>query len=147
MSKLNDELIEEAFAKVRASFEKRGNTFGLDMLDGCEEQWDATGSLSDGQLAWLERQLDGSWRPKRVRPSLELVQSGATRERRGSSHSAVATSNAGGGSLDAMIREKLAEQGEVVVDLAQLDELDAAVDDLKQTIKALRDCKRPAKAP
>ena len=147
MSKLTDKQIEDAFAEIRADFVGRGNEYGLEILDGCENQWAETGQLSDGQLEWLERQLNGNWRQASKQQSLEPVQAGTTRERGGSSHSAEATSHAGDGSLDAMIREKLAEQGEVVVDLAQLDELDAAVDDLKQTIKALRDCKRPAKAP
>ena len=147
MSKLTDKQIEEAFAEIRADFVGRGNEYGLEILDGCENQWAETGQLSDGQLEWLERQLSGNWRQASKRRPLEAVQDGAMRERGCSSYSAVPTSDAGNGSLDALIREKLAEQGEVVVDLTQLDELDAAVDDLKQTIKALRDCKRPAKAP
>ena len=142
MSKLTDKQIEDAFAKIRADFVGRGNEYGLEILDGCENQWAETGQLSDGQLEWLERQLNGNWRQGSKRRSLEAVQGGTTRERGGSSYSAEATSDPGDGSLDALIREKLGARGEVVVDLTQLDELDAAVDDLKQTIKALRDCKR-----
>ncbi len=142
MTKFDDEFIEDALAKVRADFEKRGNEFGLEILDGCEAQWDATGQISDGQLDWLERQLNGNWRQARKRHSLDVVQDGAKRKHVGGSHDVQATSQARDGSLDALIREKLGARGEVVVDLTQLDELDAAVDDLKQTIKALRDCKR-----
>ena len=77
MSKLNDEYIEEAFAKVRASFEKRDNAFGLEMLDGYEAYWAETGHLSDGQLEWLERQLQGNWRQAPKGPSLRVVRGGA----------------------------------------------------------------------
>ena len=138
MSKLNDEYIEEAFAKVRANFESRDNEFGLEMLDGCEAQWNETGHQSDGQLEWLERQLDGSWQQAPKSPSLRVVRGGATRKPGGGSHNVQATSQASNGSLDALIREKLAAQGEVVIDLARLDELEAAADDLKRAVKALK---------
>ncbi len=54
--------IEDAFIKIRAEFENRDNQKGLDILDGYEEQWDVSGRLSDRQLAWLQRQLDGTWK-------------------------------------------------------------------------------------
>ncbi len=138
MNMRNDEYIEEAFAKVRAKFEKRDNAFGLEMLDGCEAQWDETGHLSDGQLEWLERQLNGNWRQAPKGPSLRVVRGGATRKPGGGSHNVQATNSAGDMPIDALIREKLGAQSEVVVDLARLDELDAAVDDLKQAVKALK---------
>ncbi len=54
--------IEDAFIKIRAEFANRDNQKGLDILDGYEEQWDVSGRLSDRQLAWLQRQLDGTWK-------------------------------------------------------------------------------------
>ncbi len=138
MSKLTDKQIEEAFAEIRADFVGRGNEYGLEILDGCENQWAETGQLSDGQLEWLERQLNGNWRQASKQRPLEAVQGGAMRERGGSSHSAVATSDAGDGSLDALIRERLGMQGEVVVDIAQLDELEARIEELRQSVKAIR---------
>ena len=62
MSHLSDLQIEDAFVTIRADFKERGNEDGLEILDGCEERWDATGSLSHRQHAWLQRQLDGTWK-------------------------------------------------------------------------------------
>ncbi len=59
MSELCDNEIEDAFAEIRANFTKRGNEVGLDILDSYEEQWAVSESLSDRQIAWLEKQL--SW--------------------------------------------------------------------------------------
>ena len=138
MSKLTDKQIEETFAKIRADFVGRGNEYGLEILDGCENQWAETGQLSDGQLDWLERQLNGNWRQASKRRSLEAVQGGTTRERGCSSHSTEATGHAGDAPLDALIRERLGAQGEVVVDIARLDVLDAAVGELREAVKAIR---------
>ncbi len=138
MSKLTDKQIEAAFAKIRADFVGRGNEYGLEILDGCENQWAETGQLSDGQLEWLERQLNGNWRQASKRQSPDVVQGGTTRERGGGSHSAVPTSDAGNGSLDAMIRQKLGARGEVVVDLKRLDELESTIEELRQSVKAIR---------
>ena len=138
MSKLTDKQIEDAFAKIRADFVGRGNEYGLEILDGCENQWAETGQLSDGQLEWLERQLNGNWRQARKRHSLDVVQDGAKRKHVGGSHDVQATSQARDGSLDALIRERLGAQGEVVVDLARLDELESTIEELRQSVKAIR---------
>ncbi len=58
----NPKEIEDAFITIRADFEKRDNQRGLEFLNSIEEQWDVTGRLSDRQLAWLQRQLDGTWK-------------------------------------------------------------------------------------
>ena len=63
MRKLDNEHMEGVFAKIRADFEKRGNEQGLEILDSFEEQWNAVHSLTDRQVAWLEKQFNGSWRP------------------------------------------------------------------------------------
>ncbi len=62
MTHLSDDQIENAFVTIRADFEKRGNEDGLEILDKCEKRWDATGSLSDRQHAWLQCQLAGTWK-------------------------------------------------------------------------------------
>ena len=46
MTNLTDKQIEDAFARIRVKFEKRKNETGLEILDGYEGQWEATGSLS-----------------------------------------------------------------------------------------------------
>ncbi len=60
----NPKKIEDAFAQIRADFEERGNEEGFPYLNSFEEQWAATGWLSDRQLDWLQQQLDGSWKEK-----------------------------------------------------------------------------------
>ena len=138
MSKLNDEYIEEAFAQIRAKFEERNNDTGLEILDSYEERWEAKRSLSESQLSWLERQLDGSWRPKRVRPSLEVIHGGPAQKRDNGWDEVAVSGKEAEPSLDAMIREKLSGQGEVVVDLRRLDELEAVIEELRQSVKAIR---------
>ncbi len=64
MTNLSDDQIEDAFAQIRADFEERGNEEGFPYLNSFEEQWAATGRLSELQLDWLQRQLDGTWKPK-----------------------------------------------------------------------------------
>ncbi len=62
MTHLSDEQIEDAFARIRVEFEKRNNETGLEILDSYEERWAVSESLSDRQIAWLEKQLNGTWR-------------------------------------------------------------------------------------
>jgi len=69
----NSKEIEDAFITIRADFEKRDNQRGLEFLNSIEEQWDVTGRLSDRQLAWLERQLDGSWKQCDAEPGKIVV--------------------------------------------------------------------------
>ena len=73
MTNLSDDQIEDAFAEIRADFEKRDNQTGLKILDSYEEQWDATGWLSDRQHAWLQRQLDWSWKQHDAEPGKIVV--------------------------------------------------------------------------
>ncbi len=61
---MSDDQIEDAFAQIRADFEERGNEEGFPYLNSFEEQWAATGRLSEHQLDWLERQLSGAWKQK-----------------------------------------------------------------------------------
>ena len=133
MSELSNEYIEDAFVQIRARFEKRNNEIGLEILDGHEEQWAATGSLSSRQIEWLEKQLDGSWQSKdkqsakpagnispRPKPEFVVV-------------SNQPPANNQDELLDAMIQRKLTDEGKAIVDLDQLDALAAAIDKLRGT--------------
>jgi hypothetical protein len=65
MTHMTDEQIEDAFIQVREKFEARNNETGLEMLDSVEERWEAMGELSDRQLAWLDRQVNETWKRKK----------------------------------------------------------------------------------
>lgn len=65
MTNMTDEQIEDTFIQVREKFEARSNETGLEMLDSVEERWEAMGELSDRQLAWLDRQLNETWKRKK----------------------------------------------------------------------------------
>lgn len=127
MTDLKNEEIEEAFARIRAEFEKRKNETGIEILDSYEEQWAATGSLSDRQQSWLERQLDGTW--KAVGPNRRTT--AATKH--GPPHEDEADL------LDAMIEERLAAKGKRLVDAAQIGRLRQAVNDLDAALGGLDD--------
>ncbi len=62
MSKFTRKEIEDALVAIRADFEERGNEGGFEILVKCEERWAANNHLSDRQLAWLQCQLDGTWK-------------------------------------------------------------------------------------
>ena len=68
MTNLSNNQIEDAFAQIRADFEERGNEEGFPYLNSFEEQWAATGRLSELQLAWIQCQLSGAWKQK-ARPT------------------------------------------------------------------------------
>ncbi len=126
MTHLSDEQIQDTFARIRAEFEKRNNETGLEILDSYEEQWAVSESLSDRQIAWLENQLDGTWRAvgsKSVPDATVTVDPVPKDEVE---------------LLDAMISRKLERPGKTVVDLKRLDELEEAIDSLKQAVRAMR---------
>jgi len=138
MKNLNDNFIENAFTKIRADFENRDNEQGLEILDNYEEQWISTGNLSERQIAWLEKQLNGSWRhvekqPKNdagprtndPRPDREIVQ--IPPNPRGVEQL-----------IDVLIHEKLAEEGKALVDLARLNRLAQSIDDMRDLLISLR---------
>ncbi len=147
MTHLSDEQIEDAFARIRAEFEKRNNEIGLEILDSYEERWAVSESLSDRQIAWLEKQLDGTWRAvgsKSVPNAAATVDPG--------------TGNDGGvvaervpdiiqfptidrdleRRINAMISRKLEGPGKTVVDPRRLDELEEAIDGLMRAVRAMR---------
>ena len=135
MTHLTNEQIEDAFARIRAEFEKRNNETGLEILDSYEEQWAVSESLSERQIGWLEKQLDGSWLSKEKqsaksagdhspKPKPEYV---AVRNE--------PATNDPDDLLDAMIQRKLKDEGKAIVDLEQLDALVAAIADLSNALK------------
>ena len=132
MRKLDNEHMEGVFAKIRADFEKRGNEQGLEILDSCEERWNAVRSLTDGQIAWLEKQLNGSWRPSGRSPVREY---GERRVDSSQKCDLVQISSSLQGTeklLDAMIHERLMEQGKVIVDVKLLTELEELISEIRQ---------------
>lgn len=138
MSELPNEKIEGAFARIKEKFEKRNNETGMEILDSYEEQWEATGSLSDRQLGWVERQLDGSWRPS-VRPAVEKDEApSAIPEPKPDVEEIPPTGQGPGQLLDAMIQQRLAEQGKAIVDFNRLNKLEAVIDELKGAIQSLK---------
>lgn len=135
---LNNQDIENAFGKVRADFEKRKNTTGLEILDGYEAQWEETGSLSDKQLAWLSAQLDGSWNGKdkqsHLVPRMEPEIGEPARQQ-----SVPQTKQANPDAhVDALIEQRLAEQGKVAIDAEHLDVLIDTIDELSHNAKLMR---------
>ncbi|HIE85135.1 MAG TPA: hypothetical protein EYQ00_15420, partial [Dehalococcoidia bacterium] len=126
MNNLNDKTIEDIFAEIRAKFEKRKNETGLDILDNYEAQWAESQSLSDRQIAWLESQLDGSW----MQRTASSNDSGTTPEQESDIIQFPAMDRDMERRIDAMISRKLTEPGKAIVDLKQLDQLEAAIDDI-----------------
>jgi hypothetical protein len=132
MIKLNNENMETVFAKIRSDFEKRGNEQGLEILDSCEEQWNATHSLTDRQVAWLEKQFNGSWRPS-GRSAIKDYEE--CREISPEKRGLIPISSTSQGTeqlLDAMIHERLMEQGKAIVDAKLLTELEELISEIKQ---------------
>jgi hypothetical protein len=93
------------------------------------------GQLTDRQIAWLERQLDGSWR-QTANQRVPNDEDGrvATKPRGSVGEIAPAAPQIS----DAAIRRRLWQQGKAAVDLERLEEVEAAVDELKRAIQLLR---------
>ncbi len=132
MTKLTNENIEGVFAKIRTDFERRGNEQGLEILDSCEEQWNATHSLTDRQVAWLEKQLNGSWRPIGKSAVKDYEECRAISPQKRGLVPISSTSEGTEQLLDAMIHERLMEQGKVIVDVNLLTELEELISEIKQ---------------
>ena len=127
MNHLSDEQIEDTFARIRAEFEKRNNEIGLEILDSYEERWAESESLSDRQIAWLEKQLDGTWR---AAGSKSAPDSAVTADQVPKDEAEL---------LDAMIENRLAAQGKTLIDAGQIDRLRQAVSDLNDALGGLAD--------
>ncbi len=132
MTKLTDENIETVFAKIKADFEKRNNEQGLEILNSCEEQWSAVHSLTDRQIAWLEKQLNGSWRPGGKSAVKDYAECRIISPQKRGLVPISSTSQSTEQLLDAMIHERLMEQGKVIVDVNLLTELEELISEIKQ---------------
>ncbi len=132
MTKLTNENMEGVFAKIRADFEKRGNEQGLEILDSFEERWNAVCSLTDGQIAWLEKQLNGSWRPSGKAAVKDYEECRVISPQKRGLVQISSTPQGTEQLLDAMIYERLMEQGKVIVDVSLLTELEELIGEIKQ---------------
>ena len=132
MTKLTNENMEGVFAKIRSDFEKRGNEQGLEILDGCEEQWNATHSLTDRQVAWLETQFNGSWRPSGRSAIKDYEECREISPEKRDLVPISSTSQSTEQLLDTMIHERLVEQGKAIVDAKLLTELEELVGEIRQ---------------
>ncbi len=132
MTKLTNENMEGVFAKIRTDFERRGNEQGLEILDSCEEQWNATHSLTDRQVAWLEKQFNGSWRPSGKSSGKDFEECRVISPQKRGLVQISPTPQGTEKLLDAMIHERLMEQGKVIVDLKLLTELEELVGEIRQ---------------
>ncbi len=132
MRKLTNEDMEHVFAKIRSDFEKRGNEQGLEILDSCEEQWNAVHSLTDRQVAWLEKQLNGSWRPSGKSAVKDYEECRAISPQKRGLVPISSTSQGTEKLLDAMIHERLMEQGKAIVDAKLLTELEELISEITQ---------------
>jgi hypothetical protein len=137
MNTFTDEDIEATFRKIRADFEERGNKDGLTMLDSFEEGSAIYGRLTDRQITWLERQLDGSWRRTEEPAVKDDADSGEPR--RPNRRAMESSSRVPRGQMsDAAIRRRLRQQGKVPVDLERLEEIEAVMDELSRAIQLAR---------
>ncbi len=132
MIKLTNENMEGVFAKIRSDFEKRGNKQGLEILDSCEEQWNETHSLTDRQVAWSEKQLNGSWRPSGKSAVRDYEDRRVFSAQKRDLVQIPSTTQGTEQLLDAMIHERLMEQGKVIVDVNLLTELEELISEIKQ---------------
>ena len=137
MNELSNNNIEEALAKIRAEFEKRNNTTGLEILTSYEEQWDAYGTMSDRQKGWLQKQLDKSWLAKGKKAAIaNAVHIDELRLKNTNAEIEVPTEDADD-LLDAIIEQKLAGQGKVIIDEKQVAALLSALEELKSAASEL----------
>ncbi len=132
MTKLTNENMEGVFAKIRTDFERRGNEQGLEILDSCEEQWNETHSLTDRQVAWFEKQLNGSWRPSGKSAVRDYEERRIFSAQKRDLVQIPSTIQGTEQLLDAMIHERLMEQGKAIVDLKLLTELEELVGEIRQ---------------
>ena len=132
MTKLTNENMEGVFAKIRSDFERRGNEQGLKILDSCEEQWNETHSLTDRQVAWFEMQLNGSWRPSGKSAVRDYEERRVFSVQKRDLVQIPSTPQGPEQLLDAMIHERLMEQGKVIVDVKLLTELEELIGEIKQ---------------
>ena len=137
MNELSNGNIEEAFPKIRAEFEKRKNMTGLEILNSYEEQWEAYGTMSDRQKIWLQKQLDKSWLAIGKKAAIaNAVHIDDLRSKNVPLQVETPAEDADD-LLQAIIEQKLAGLGKVIVDEQQVIALSAMLDDIKLILKDL----------
>ena len=137
MNELSNGNIEEAFPKIRAEFEKRKNMTGLEILNSYEEQWEAYGTMSDRQKIWLQKQLDKSWLAIGKKAAIaNAVHIDDLRSKNVPLQVEIPAEDADD-LLHAIIEQKLAGLGKVIVDEQQVIALSAMLDDIKLILKDL----------
>ncbi len=106
-------------------FEKRNNETGLEILESYEERWAESESLSDRQIAWLEKQLNGTWRAvgSKSVPDATVTAAPVPKDE--------------AELLDAIIERRLAAQGKTLIDAGQIDRLRKAINDLDAALGVL----------
>ena len=137
MNELSNNKIEEALAKIRAEFEKRNNTTGLEILTSYEEQWDAYGTMSDRQKGWLQKQLDKSWLAKGKKAAIANAVHIDELRLKDVPLQVETPAEDADDLLQAIIVQKLARQGKVIVDGEQVVALSSMLDDIKLILKDL----------
>jgi hypothetical protein len=137
MNELSNNNIEEALAKIRAEFEKRNNTTGLEILTSYEEQWDAYGTMSDRQKGWLQKQLDKSWLAKGKKAAIANAVHIDELRLKDVPLQVETPAEDADDLLQAIIVQKLARQGKVIVDGEQVVALSSMLDDIKLILKDL----------
>ncbi len=80
-------------------------------------------SLSDRQIAWLEKQLAGTWRAVGSKPAPDAT---VTADPVPKDEAEL---------LDTMIEQRLAAQGKALVDTGQIDRLRQAMSDLNDVLR------------
>ena len=137
MNELSNSNIEDAFAKIRVEFEKRNNTTGLEILTSYEEQWDAYGTMSDRQKGWLQKQLDKSWLAKGKKAAIANAVHIDELRLKDVPLQVETPAEDADDLLQAIIVQKLARQGKVIVDGEQVVALSSMLDDIKLILKDL----------
>ena len=137
MNELSNSNIEDAFAKIRVEFEKRNNTTGLEILNSYEEQWDAYGTMSDRQKGWLQKQLDKSWLAKGKKAAIANAVHIDELRLKDVPLQVETPAEDADDLLQAIIVQKLARQGKVIVDGEQVVALSSMLDDIKLILKDL----------
>ena len=105
----------------------RSRILGIEILDSYEERWAESESLSDRQIAWLEKQLDGTWRAvgsKSVPDAMVTTDPVPKDEAE---------------LLDVIVERRLEAQGKTMIDAGQIDRLRQAVKDLNSALGGLGD--------
>jgi hypothetical protein len=137
MNELSDEDIEEAFPKIKAEFEKRKNMTGLEILNSYGEQWDAYGTMSDRQKGWLQKQLDKSWLAKGKKATIANPAHIDDLRSKDVPLQGETPAEDAEDLLQAIIEQKLAGQGKVIVDEEQIIALTAMFEQIKLILKDL----------